>query len=260
MLNCVSFQLKQCPTHFMKIFVSRSSIRKIVPAFYFLFLLPNISCDNKEPVPRVVVDAPQLDLKYDQQHQFKLSEGGEELQPQTFVWKSDDETVGTVDANGKFTARRVGETIVHAVSPDGEMQIESKVTVSPYSLLYTEPVLLWGASQTQVKAGEKRKISESSPYYLAFTGETTTVKKAEYYFSPDQKLSGANIYLGNTQEAYQEAVLYLKERYPDNFTYKNTTAPFQLIHSFFNDAKTMRIDFSATEISGNVVNYYSFTF
>jgi len=242
----------------MKFFVSSSPTRKIVPAFCFLFLLLNISCERKEPGPRVVVDSPQLDLKYDQQHQFKLFEGGEELEPHTFGWKSDDETVGTVDANGKFTARRVGETIVQAVSPDGEMQIESKVTVTPYSLLYTEPVLLWGASQAQVKAGEKRKVFESTPYYLAFTGETTLVTKAEYYFSQDQKLSLANIYLGNTPEAYEEAVLYLKERYPDNFTHHNTTAPFQLIHSFFNDTKTMRIDFSGREITGNLVSYYRF--
>jgi hypothetical protein len=242
----------------MKIFASRSSIRKIFSALCFLFLLINISCDRKELRPRLVIDTPQLDLKYDQEHQFTLSEGGAVLEPNMFAWKSDDETVGAVDEKGKFTARRVGETTVRAVSSDGETKIESKVTVTPYSLLYTEPVLLWGASQAQVKAGEKRKVFESTPYYLAFTGETTLVTKAEYYFSLDQRLSSANIYLGNTPEAYEEAVLYLKERYPDNFTYHNTTAPFQLIHSFFNDTRTMRIDFSARETTGNLVSYYSF--
>lgn len=237
----------------MKNFECIPSGQKLLAALCLLILSIFVSC-NKDPSPGVQFNTPQLDLHYDQQHQFTISEDAAGLDPHTFSWSSEDQTVGTIEADGKFTARKVGKTIVRAVSADGKMSIAGNVTVTPYSLLFTEPVILWGASQTQVQTAEKRKALENTPYYLSFNGETSLIKKAEYYFSPDRKLSSANIFLENDSQTYQQAVLYLKERYPDGYTSYNSVDPFQLIYYFIADDKKTRIYFSKTEI-GNLVSY-----
>lgn len=49
-----------------------------------LFILTLLVSCNKEPSPRVQFDTQQLDLHYDQQHQFTLSQGDVEFDSQHF--------------------------------------------------------------------------------------------------------------------------------------------------------------------------------
>jgi len=50
-----------------------------------------------------------------------------------FVWASSDETVGTIDASGLFTARAAGKTVIMA--KNGEVQGTASVTVSSPALV-----------------------------------------------------------------------------------------------------------------------------
>ncbi|PMD97338.1 hypothetical protein BWI97_06815 [Siphonobacter sp. BAB-5405] len=183
-----------------------------------LFLIVSLlwvftSCSKKDEAPAVSIDQPQLQIHFDEEHQFVLTQGNNTLTASQYQWTSSNETVGTVDANGTFTGNRIGETTVTGVSADGKNRVESKVTVIPYVASFVkEPALDFGNSKATVKAKETRTLVQETDNTLEYQGENAKLRGVGYQFE-NAALINSILFLTVTNQVAQEAVTYYYERY-----------------------------------------------
>jgi len=197
---------------------------------------------DKDPEPTVSIDAPTIELKYDKDHQFTLKKGTEDIFASTFTWLSSNEKVGKVDANGKFTARKIGEATVTGTGPNGA-KVESKVTVSPYVTIFVEPILEFGATTATIKSKEKRKLLQETADALAYEGAAGTQTRGVIYIFEKGKLQSAGILFDNSTATVQTSATFIKERYPDRMTQDNQVY-------ILNDERTFGIVLGVDETFG----------
>ncbi|WP_420154233.1 Ig-like domain-containing protein [Siphonobacter sp.] len=182
-----------------------------------LFLIVSLlwvftSCSKKDEAPAVVINQPQLQVHFDEEHQFALTQGNNTLDASQYKWTSSNETVGTVDATGKFSGNRIGETTITGTSADGKNRVESKVTVIPYVNAFAkEPVMDFGNSKATVKSKETRELVGEETQVLAYKGENEKVVLVGYYFE-NAALVQSNLYFANTNKQ-DDIVNYYAERY-----------------------------------------------
>lgn len=171
------------------------------------------SCSKKDEAPAVAINQPQLQVHFDEEHQFALTQGNNTLDASQYKWTSSDETVGTVDAAGKFSGNRIGETTITGTSADGKNRVESKVTVIPYVASFVkEPVLDFGNSKATVKSKETRTLMNENDNSLEYQAENTKLRGVGYIFQ-NAALIGSVLFLTQTNEVAQEAARYYAERY-----------------------------------------------
>lgn len=168
-----------------------------------------------DPDPQISIDS--IDIKYDQQARIKVNQGSNTIDPVGFTWKLADEMIGTIDANGVFHARKVGETTVQLLNSEGQRIGETKVVVSPYSMLCAEPVTEWGASIASILSSETRSISIRENNHLEFNGENEKIKKVIYELGSDSKLNFSILQLSDNETTKKEADVFFKERYPESY-------------------------------------------
>ncbi len=174
-----------------------------------------VSCSKKDPEPEVSIDSRTVELKYDKTHQFVLSKGAEPVTASTFTWKSSDEKVGTVDGNGNFKGRKIGETKITGTSTTMG-NVESTITIVPYTKFLTEPVVQWGADMATVKSKEKRKLSASltTADWLVYEPDNASLQYVIYIFEAGKLISSVVIFT-STNAVVDESVTFFKERYPN---------------------------------------------
>ncbi|MET7253725.1 Ig-like domain-containing protein [Dyadobacter fermentans] len=197
---------------------------------------------DKDPEPTISIDAQTIELKYDKDHQFALKKGNEDIFASTFTWVSSNEKVGKVDANGKFTARKIGEATVSGTGANG-VKVESKVTISPYITIFTEPILEFGATMATIKSKEKRKLLKETTDGLAYEGAAGTQMRGVIYIFDKGKLQSAGILFDNTTATVQASATFIKERYPDRMTQDNQVY-------ILNDERTFGIVLGVNETFG----------
>jgi hypothetical protein len=197
---------------------------------------------DKDPEPIVSIDAPTIELKYDKDHQFALKKGNEDIFASTFTWASSNEKVGKVDANGKFTARKIGEATVTGTGSNGA-KVESKVTISPYVTIFVEPILEFGATMAAIKSKEKRKLLQETAEALAYEGAAGTQTRGVIYIFEKGKLQSAGILFDNSTATVQTSATFIKERYPDRMTQDNQVY-------ILNDERTFGIVLGVDETFG----------
>ncbi|WP_187293386.1 Ig-like domain-containing protein [Dyadobacter fermentans] len=178
-------------------------------------------CKKSEPEPVPTVQTEGLDIKYDQTKQLEVKLGNEVLDPKSFFWKIDDETVGSIDNLGVFTAQKVGIANISIFNSDGTKVSESTITVSPYSTLFQEPITSWGTPLQNIIKDEKRKLADRQTYRLQFEGENQQVRAVAYELTLEKTLGFSILQLKDTPETRLEVMTFLKERYqyvhdPDN--------------------------------------------
>jgi len=173
------------------------------------------SCKKDDPEPALSIDNTELELKFDGTHQFVVKKGNENVTASSLTWTSSDELVGSVDANGKFTARKIGETTIKGTGSNGN--VESKVKIVPYITNIIEPVVKFGATKAQIKADEKRTLLEEADDALAYNGTTGSYTDHVIYTFTDGKMDGAILQLtpNITQQMIQNIATFLLERYPE---------------------------------------------
>ena len=119
----------------------------------------------------------------------------EDATNQNVTWKSDKPEIATVDANGKFTAVKVGEATITVTTEDGGKTATCKVTVSETSVAVTGVTLnkatlslIAGASETltatvaPADATNKKvtwKSSDAAVATVDTNGKVTAVKAGE---------------------------------------------------------------------------------
>lgn len=170
-----------------------------------------ISCSKKDDKPSTTLDQDKVSLNYDQTHQFKLNEGSSSVDAAKATWSSSDLSVGTVNAAGLFTARKIGNTTIEAVVNGST--ISSEVTVVPYSELCVEPVAEFGITMAAVKSREKRALLEQSSNGLLYKGENAKLLNVIYSFEPSG-LESSLLLLSPTNAVVEESAKFFAERYP----------------------------------------------
>lgn len=182
------------------------------PFLAALPLLLFIACSKSDPEPAVTIDSSTLDLKYDGEHQFKLTKGTDEITTTSYAWKSSDEKVGTIGVNGLFEARKIGKTTIVATATDGK-SVQSEVTISPYTTFLTEPIKDFYANKESIKSLEKRKLYYESTDGLIFEGDNSNVEYVGYTFKNGRVNSGIVIF-NSTTGIVDLIGTFLSERYP----------------------------------------------
>jgi len=179
----------------------------------FLALTTLGACKKSDPEPVATVQTKGFDIKYDQSKQLEIKLGNDILDPKSFVWKIDDETVGSVDNLGMFTAQKVGQATISISNPDGAKVSESVITVSPYSTLFNEPITSWGTPLQSIIKDEKRKLIDRQTYSLKFEGENMNVRAVAYELTSEQNLGFSILQLKDSPATRNEVMTFLKERY-----------------------------------------------
>ncbi|WP_373513375.1 Ig-like domain-containing protein [Persicitalea sp.] len=82
-------------------------MNKISPLFLILVLFSG--CKEKAPDLPIIINSPTAAIHYDETYQFVVKQGDKELSTQGYNWKSFDPRIGTIDANGLFSAKRIGK-------------------------------------------------------------------------------------------------------------------------------------------------------
>jgi hypothetical protein len=193
-------------------------------AFYTLAFIGLLlsSCSKKDseskPLP-YKIDTENVALHYDETHQFLVTQGTIEINAKTISWISSDESVATVDANGKLSGKKLGMVTLTATS--GSLNLKSTVTIIPYSNLCREPYFEDGATVAVTKGRETRLLANETATSLLYTGENTKLRNAMYLFT-DNKMTSASLLLANTTDVINESAKFYKERYTYLGTEKDT--------------------------------------
>ena len=83
-------------------------------------------------VSEVVLDKTEISFKATETTQLTATVGADNATDKSILWRSSDEDIASVDANGLVTAKAVGNAIITAIAADGSgMKAECSVTVDP---------------------------------------------------------------------------------------------------------------------------------
>lgn len=163
-----------------------------------------------ENVTPYEIDKSELELYYNQTHQFEVSQANVRQNATNFSWNSSDVSVGTVDASGLFKGKKIGTTTITGSS--GKSRITAEVTIKPYITLCKEPVLEFGLTSAAIKSKESRTLVDEDGDGLHFKGENANVR-AIIYTMKNGKMDNAAILLKNDNALISSATTFLKERY-----------------------------------------------
>ncbi|MBQ3689141.1 MAG: Ig domain-containing protein [Bacteroidales bacterium] len=185
--------------------------------------------DEKTPetivVTGITLDKTTLEITVGETVTLTATVTPETATDKTVTWSSADESIATVDAEGKVTAVAVGTVKITATANDGSnVKAECEVTVKAATVL--SGVLVDGAT---IKVNFKWRDENSGDYvqgvYNAQTG-TFTVSKGGYYWGPDGRAvckvekSGDNIIIGVGIYNYDmEGMVWTFDTTNDTYTY-----------------------------------------
>lgn len=170
--------------------------------FMFIFVLGSClyflsSCSKDEKKESLGLLQKELTLTAGQSKQ--LTYDGE------CVWTSDEPLIATVDEYGFVTAKRVGKTLIHAGNDF------CKVTVNPKYYTFTEPIIKWGITESDVKNLMKgHEVMHSSDGTTIFEG--SGIIDAYAYFFKNDELYGS-VAFSNILLHGEEIANFLIERY-----------------------------------------------
>lgn len=127
-------------------------------------------------------------------------------------WNSSNDFVASVSSDGTITANHVGTCEITASSD--RRSAKCTINVEPIYTTYTDPLVKWGASKSDVKAYEKRTLVQEQANTLTYKIDKGAVKGLQYNFE-NGKLSSVMVLIDheyNTSIATEMAE-FLKERY-----------------------------------------------
>ncbi len=184
---------------------------------FSIFSATFLACKEDDTGP-LTLERTQLDLKYDQEHQFVVKQGKNTVSSSDFTWKSSDEVVGVVGPDGKFSGRRIGQTTVTGTSSDGQSTVTSEVTILPYSNLAKLPVLDFGASRATIESRETREFLSTlttldlgKQYF--YKPESGNTKLRSLFYSYDNDKLDIAAWILVAKKDYDEAITFFSERY-----------------------------------------------
>lgn len=167
-------------------------------------------CSKSNDGPNYQIDQKEVSMYYDDTHQFKVTSGSTTMNTSSDPWKSSDESVGTIDGHGLFTAKKIGTTTITCKSTS--FDVVAEVSVTPYSTLCVEPVVDFGTSIASVKSKEKRTIVSEVSGGVLYKGENSKVRNVMYVFE-DGGLKASLLMINGANAVIEESAKFLAERY-----------------------------------------------
>lgn len=223
-------------------------MKHLIP--HLLIVLIFLGC--KDPGPAPAIDTAAIDLKYDNIHQFEIKKGNAGLAPSKYKWASSNEKVGTIDVNGLFKARKIGQTKITAVA-DGKT-FESNVTISPYNTFVVEPIVNFSLDKPAIKVRETGDVLYEGDNWIYFERDTESLRRVGYFFE-NGKLAYSvllfNYTLANMASNAAKFATYYNERYPNKENIGGKIA-------YVDDEKTLAIFYEHDEYIGYNAQYYSY--
>lgn len=167
------------------------------------------SCSkNDEPSTSIKMDNSKMSLDVDDSKKLTVTLRG--IEPSTIKWKTSNDFVADVDANGNVEAQHVGVATVYATS---ENLIDSCLidVIGKYNT-FIEPYVKIGATKSEIKALEKRTLGNEKDDRLEYVDTNNKVKQIIYLFE-DGKLNGVGVLLKLYVTDAAELGKFFNERY-----------------------------------------------
>ncbi|SEI42369.1 Ig-like domain (group 2) [Dyadobacter koreensis] len=222
-------------------------MKNLIP--HILIVLLFLGCKDRGPA---TIDAPSIELNYDNVHQFAIKKGKEDIAPSKFKWTSSNEKVGTVDGNGLFKARKIGQTKI--IANGNGQTVESNVTVTPYNTFVVEPILDFSLDLPAIRARETGEVLFAGDYWIYFERDNESLRRVGYFFE-NGKLANAvllfNYTLANMASNAAKFATFYNERYPIKENIRGKIA-------YVNDEKTLAIFYEHDEYIGYNATYYQY--
>lgn len=167
------------------------------------------SCSKDDESPKSIkMDSPKMSLNVDDSEKLTVTLSG--VEPSTIKWKTSNDFVADVDANGNVEAEHVGTATVYVAS---ESLIDSCLVevVGKYNT-FTEPYVKIGATKSDIKALEKRSLDSEKNDRLVYNDSNPKVEFVMYSFE-NGKLTGAGALLKLFVTDATELGKFYRERY-----------------------------------------------
>lgn len=176
-----------------------------------IFLLVSVvafsSCSKDEDITPVNPELNETEVatKYDETFQFSVAGSS------TATWSLSTDSIGEIDADGLFTAKRIGEADV--IATVGDIELKGKIVVEPYITNFKLP-LLKKSTKDQIKVFENKEVEFELAHLLLYNSINPQIREYSYVFTQEQS-SLVNFQLADYEEALEYAQTFLKERFPE---------------------------------------------
>jgi uncharacterized protein YjdB len=178
--------------------------------------LPTPPAPDPIPVTGVTLSETELELTIGDTGTLTATVAPEDADDKTVSWSSSDESVATVDQNGKVTAVAAGEATITVTTTDGSKTAECKVTVKKM------------AGSIKFTTTSFEKITSDD----AFTNTTLTVEGdgKVTYKSDKESVAKVDATTGEvTITGEGEATITATVEDSDTYTYATNTATYKVI-------------------------------
>lgn len=105
------------------------TLKKALETGYYYVSTLTVKSTATVAVTGVTLDQTSLDMKVGDSETLTATVAPTDASNKAVTWKSDNESVATVDANGKVTAVAAGEATITVTTTDGSKTADCKVTV-----------------------------------------------------------------------------------------------------------------------------------
>ena len=165
-------------------------------------------------VTSVELDADEMTLKVGDEGQLQATVAPENAANKSVTWSSSNESVATVEQNGKISAVGVGEATITVTTTDGGKTATCKVIVNKKA-----GAISYATTSINKTFGEANFTNE-----LTKTGDGTVT-----YSSSDTKVAEVNTTTGEvTIKGNGEATITATVTDGDNYTYATKTASYKI--------------------------------
>ena len=165
-------------------------------------------------VTSVELDADEMTLKVGDEGQLQATVAPENAANKSVTWSSSNESVATVEQNGKISAVGVGEATITVTTTDGGKTATCKVIVNKKA-----GAISYATTSINKTFGEANFTNE-----LTKTGDGTVT-----YSSSDTKVAEVNTTTGEvTIKGNGEATITATVEDSDNYTYATKTASYKI--------------------------------
>lgn len=161
------------------------------------------------------------------------------------TWKTDDEFVAVIDQNGELEGLHVGTTLARATDSRNKT-VSIPVTVLPKYFTYTEPILSWGASVSEIKSQETRTLVSEKEGSLLYEEDDYLLG----YIFTDGKYTGSSLMIPTSK--MKSLVGFLSERYEHVATKDD-------VHYYTNGDESIFIGLQVYSSKYLMVTYVEFT-
>ena len=174
-----------------------------------------VSCSSggDEEVINYSLSPSSLTTNYDKTQQFNVLNGSSTLKSSDFNWSSSNEISGKVNSNGLFTAGKIGETTITATNKNNGKSVSSKITISPYQIFFSEPILAFGETKEYIKSKETRTLLKETTTGLSYIGENNNIRNVGYTFDSSGKMTSAIVLFKNDTSISTNVATFYNERY-----------------------------------------------